>query len=67
MVNGFNLAFFATQFAQRVGRQIVDRTGLPGEWSFEMTFAPPPPQGPPSLSMGRGTAPLLSFSFMQPL
>jgi uncharacterized protein (TIGR03435 family) len=44
--NGMPISQFAQGIAQRVGRQVVDRTGLTGEWSFELTFAPPPPQGP---------------------
>jgi uncharacterized protein (TIGR03435 family) len=44
--NGMPLTQFAQGISQRVGRAVVDRTGLTGEWSFEMTFAPPPPQGP---------------------
>jgi uncharacterized protein (TIGR03435 family) len=49
-LNGMALSQFAAGISQRVGRQVVDRTGLAGEWSFTMTFAPaaggpPPPPG----------------------
>lgn len=44
--NGFALSMFAQGISQRVGRQVVDRTGLTGEWSFELTYAPTPGQGP---------------------
>jgi uncharacterized protein (TIGR03435 family) len=44
--NGMPLSQFAQGISPRVGRQVVDRTGLTGEWSFELSFAPPQ-QGPP--------------------
>jgi len=44
--NGFPLSQFANGIAGQVGRTVVDRTGLTGEWSFELTFAPQAPAGP---------------------
>jgi uncharacterized protein (TIGR03435 family) len=35
------------RYAGRLDRQVLDATGLPGEYAFKLTFAPPPP-GPPS-------------------
>jgi uncharacterized protein (TIGR03435 family) len=46
-LNGMSMALFATGISQRVGRQVVDRTGLTGEWAFTMTFAPPAGTPPP--------------------
>lgn len=45
--NGFALSMFAQGISNRVGRQVVDRTGLTGEWSFELKYAPTPGQGGP--------------------
>ena len=42
---------FASGIAQRVGRAVVDRTGLTGEWSFELTFAPQAGQLPPGVEL----------------
>jgi uncharacterized protein (TIGR03435 family) len=48
-MNGMPLSMFASSISPRLGRQVVDRTGLTGEWSFDLTFAPmfqgPPPPG----------------------
>jgi uncharacterized protein (TIGR03435 family) len=44
--NGFPLSQFANSLAGQVGRVVVDRTGLTGEWSFEMTFQGEAPRGP---------------------
>lgn len=44
--NGFPLSAFANNLAGQVGRVVVDRTGLTGEWSFELTFQGEPPRGP---------------------
>ena len=37
---GFPLTLFANSISNRVGRAVVDRTGLTGNWDFEMSFAP---------------------------
>jgi uncharacterized protein (TIGR03435 family) len=37
---------FANNLSQRMQRVVVDRTGLSGNWDFELTFAPEPPTGP---------------------
>ncbi len=47
--NGMPLTQFASGISQRVGRAVVDRTGLTGEWSFELTFAPQAGQLPPGV------------------
>jgi uncharacterized protein (TIGR03435 family) len=49
----YPLELFARSIAGRVGRAVVDRTGLPGNWEFELEFQPEvqPGQLPP------GTAP----------
>jgi uncharacterized protein (TIGR03435 family) len=49
--NGMPLTQFASGIAQRVGRAVVDRTGLTGEWSFELTFAPQAGQLPPGVEL----------------
>jgi uncharacterized protein (TIGR03435 family) len=47
LFNGFALSQFANGISSRVGRQVIDRTGLTGEWSFELTFQPPAAGPPP--------------------
>ena len=37
---GFGFAEFMRELSVRVGRQVVDRTGLEGRWDFFVTFAP---------------------------
>lgn len=37
---GFGFAEFMRELSVRVGRQVVDRTGLAGKWDFFVTFAP---------------------------
>jgi uncharacterized protein (TIGR03435 family) len=37
---GFPLELFARGISNRVGRAVVDRTALTGNWDFELTFAP---------------------------
>ena len=50
---GFPLSLFANGISNRLGRAVVDRTGLTGNWDFELSFAaevPPgslPPGAPP--------------------
>ena len=47
---GYPLSLFANGISNRVGRQVVDRTGLSGNWDFELSFAaelPPGAQLPP--------------------
>ena len=49
---GFPLSLFATGISNRVGRTVVDKTGLTGNWDFELTFqaeAPPPGALPPGV------------------
>jgi uncharacterized protein (TIGR03435 family) len=43
---GYPLSLFATSVSAQVGRAVVDRTGLTGNWDFEMSYAAPPPNGP---------------------
>lgn len=46
---GFGFAEFMRELSVRVGRQVVDRTGLAGRWDFFVTFAPdgsPDPDAP---------------------
>ena len=45
--NGMPLSIFANGIAGQVGRMVVDRTGLSGNWDFELTFAPERPLGAP--------------------
>jgi len=50
---GMPLSLFASSLAGTVGRVVVDRTNLQGNWEFELTYAPEPgqpgggPLGPP--------------------
>ena len=49
---GYPLTLFANNISNRVGRQVVDRTGLTGNWDFELAFAaelPPGGQLPPGV------------------
>jgi uncharacterized protein (TIGR03435 family) len=43
---GYPLSLFAQMISNQLGRAVVDRTGLAGNWDFEMTYAAPPSQGP---------------------
>ena len=46
---GYGFAEFMRELSVRVGRQVVDRTGLTGRWDFFVTFAPegsPDPDAP---------------------
>jgi uncharacterized protein (TIGR03435 family) len=45
-VNAMPLNLFANNLSQQMQRTVVDRTGLTGNWDFELTFAPEPPTGP---------------------
>jgi uncharacterized protein (TIGR03435 family) len=49
---GFPLSLFATSISNRLGRSVVDRTGLPGNWDFELAFAAEVPPGalPPGVA-----------------
>jgi uncharacterized protein (TIGR03435 family) len=42
---GMPLSVFATNISGQLGRTVVDRTGLTGNWDFELTFAPERPLG----------------------
>lgn len=46
-LNSSSMSQFGVGISGRVGRQVVDRTGLAGDWSFELTFAPPANTPPP--------------------
>ena len=37
---GYGFAEFMRELSVRTGRQVVDRTGLEGQWDFYVTFAP---------------------------
>jgi uncharacterized protein (TIGR03435 family) len=39
-VGGMPLAMFAPGLSGQVGRVVIDRTGLDGNWDFELTFTP---------------------------
>jgi bla regulator protein blaR1 len=41
-LGGSSLAYFANRISGQVGRAVIDRTGLSGNWSFELKFAPTP-------------------------
>lgn len=45
-MGGFPISQFANGLAGQVGRDVVDRTGLTGNYDFILTFAPDPPRGP---------------------
>jgi uncharacterized protein (TIGR03435 family) len=49
---GFPLSLFANSVSSQVGRAVVDRTALGGNWDFELTYAAPP-QGalPPGVDL----------------
>jgi|RhiMethySRZTD1v2_1073278.scaffolds.fasta_scaffold26943_5 uncharacterized protein (TIGR03435 family) len=38
MFGGYPMSFFATGLANEVARPVVDRTGLGGNWDFELTY-----------------------------
>jgi uncharacterized protein (TIGR03435 family) len=44
---GLPSAAIAQAFTGPTGRMVVDRTGLTGDWDFEVTFAPPQGRGGP--------------------
>jgi uncharacterized protein (TIGR03435 family) len=46
LVNAMPMSLFANNLSQRMQRVVVDRTGLTGNWDFELSFAPEPPAGP---------------------
>jgi uncharacterized protein (TIGR03435 family) len=45
LFGGYPLSLFASGISNRVGRVVVDRTGLAGNWDFELTYAPGPSPG----------------------
>jgi uncharacterized protein (TIGR03435 family) len=49
MAGAFSMSQFA-QFLQRVGRPVIDKTGLAGRYDFDLAFAPlaPPTAGAPA-------------------
>jgi uncharacterized protein (TIGR03435 family) len=52
IVGGMPLAAFASNLSGQVQRTVVDRTGLTGEWDFEIGFAAePPPNLPPGVEL----------------
>jgi Protein of unknown function (DUF3738) len=44
-VNNSGAIVLAAQLSARVGRSVVDRTGLSGRFDLDVEFAPPPPPG----------------------
>ena len=42
---GMPLSVFANGISGQLGRMVIDRTGLAGNWDFELTFAPERPLG----------------------
>jgi uncharacterized protein (TIGR03435 family) len=46
-LGGFPLSLFANSLSNQVGRFVVDRTGLAGNWDFELTYTPDPGRGTP--------------------
>ena len=44
---GLPISTFANGLAGQVGRVVVDRTGLEGNWDFELKFTAEPPAGLP--------------------
>ena len=45
IAGGFSMSQFA-QFLQRVGRPVIDKTGLTGRYDFDLAFAPMAPSTP---------------------
>ncbi|MGH9238622.1 MAG: M56 family metallopeptidase [Vicinamibacterales bacterium] len=50
---GFPLSEFANMLSQSMQRVVVDRTGLTGNWDFELTFTPDQSQLPQGTSPGQ--------------
>ena len=50
---GFPLSEFANMLSQPMQRVVVDRTGLTGNWDFELTFMPDQSQLPPGTPPGQ--------------
>jgi uncharacterized protein (TIGR03435 family) len=44
---GYPLSLFANSLSSQVGRFVVDRTGLTGNWDFDLSFTPDPTRGAP--------------------
>jgi uncharacterized protein (TIGR03435 family) len=44
---GYPLSLFANGLSNQVGRAVLDRTGLSGNWAFELTYAPLTPGAEP--------------------
>lgn len=55
LFGGMPLSFFTNSLSGQVGRYVVDRTGLTGDWDFELTCQPelrgpvPPGVEPPAI------------------
>ena len=47
MGGGVTLAMVANLFSQPAQRLVIDRTGLAGNWDFEVTYTPDQSQLPP--------------------
>ena len=43
--SGMPISFYTTFLAGPAGRFVVDRTGIEGNWDFDLSYAPPPPVG----------------------
>jgi len=50
---GFPLSAFTNTLSQPMQRVVVDRTGLTGNWDFEVTFTPDQSQLPPGIPPGQ--------------
>jgi uncharacterized protein (TIGR03435 family) len=50
---GMPLSVFANNVSGQLGRMVIDRTGLTGNWDFDLTFAPERPLGalPPGVEL----------------
>lgn len=50
---GYPLTLFTNNLSNQVGRAVVDRTGLTGNWDFQLAYAAEPPRGalPPGVDL----------------
>ena len=51
IAGGLTMPQLATQLSQYTGRLVVDKTGLTGSWSFDLTWVPTPDQLPPGVTL----------------